>query len=84
MAAVLADGHVPLEQVVELLLGVDGTLEAVVEELPGDCHPCGVGEGVRLVDVAPNFLGHGGVEPGICRSQSVEPLRIVEHGGDGD
>lgn len=30
---VLADVHVALEQAVELLLGVDGALQAVVEEL---------------------------------------------------
>ena len=77
-------GHVPLEQAVELLLGVDSVQEAVVEELHGDRPPRGVGGGVRLVDVAPNFLGHGGVELGNNAGVGLEPLRIIEHGGSGD
>ena len=61
------------------------TQKAIVEELPGDRHPLGVGRGVCLVDVAPNnFLGHDGVQPGNDARVDLEPLRIVEHGGDSD
>lgn len=79
-AVVLADGHVALEQAMELLLGVHGALEAVVEELAGDRRSGSVGRGARVVDVAPNVLGHSGVEPGDDARVDLEPFRVVEHG----
>ena len=56
------DGHVALDDVVELLLGVDGALEAVVEEEPGDGGPEGRG-GVRWLDDGVGDVGRdSGVE----------------------
>jgi hypothetical protein len=81
MAAVLADGHVALEQAVELLLGVDGTLEAIVEELAGDGGPGDVGGGARFLDITPDVLGHRGVEPGNNARVHLQPFRIIDHGG---
>lgn len=80
-AVVLADGHVALEQAMELLLGVHGALEAVVEELAGDRRSRSVGRGAQVVDVAPNVLGHSGVEPGDDVGINLEPLWIIIHGG---
>jgi len=49
---VLADVHVALEQAVKLLLGVDGALQAVVEELIRDRRPRGVGSGSRSFQIS--------------------------------
>jgi hypothetical protein len=53
-----------MEQTVELLLGVDCVLQAVVEKLVRDRRPRGVGSGAREVDIVPNFFGDGRVQPG--------------------
>ena len=73
-AAILTDVHVPLVETVELLLDVDGVLEAVVEELPSDRRPGGVRTGTSLVDITPDLLGDGGVEPGDDAGVDLKPL----------
>ena len=83
-AAILTDGHVSLKQVVELLLGKHSPLEAVVKKLPRDRRPCRVSGGAGPVDVVPDLLRHGGVEPGDDTGVDLEPLWIVEHGGGVD
>jgi hypothetical protein len=65
---------------VELLLGVHRALEAVVDELAGVRNPDGVGVGVRPVDVVPDLLGDGVVEPGDDAGVNLEPLGVVNHG----
>jgi hypothetical protein len=69
---------------VELLLSVDGALQAIVEELARDRRPRGVGSGARPVDVVLDFLGDGGVEPGDNAGVYLEPLWIIDHGGGVD
>lgn len=62
-AAVLPNGHVTLEQAVELLLVVDGALETIVKEVPSDGSPRTVRRGAGLEDIVPDVLGHREVEP---------------------
>lgn len=58
------DGEVGLHEVVELTLGEDGALEAVVEEEGGDCRPNVLDRISSLDDDSEDVLGDGGVGPG--------------------
>ena len=64
----------------KFLLGVHGALKAVVEELACDRSPDGVGGGVGAIDIVPDLLGDGGVEPRDDAGINLEPLGVVDHG----
>lgn len=83
-AVVLTDRHVALVEAVELLLSVHGALKTVVEELTGDGAPGGVGGVLWPVDVAPDVLRHGGVEPLDNAGIHLQPFWVVDHGDDID
>lgn len=78
-ASVLGDRHVTLVQTVELLLRVDGALEAVVEEEAGDARPDGIRREPWLVNRIHDVLGHGGVQPRDDAGIDLHPLGVVAH-----
>lgn len=75
----LGDRHITLVEAVEFVLGVHGTLEAVVEEEAEDLRPGGVGREMWLVNGVHDILGHGGVQPGDDAGVDLCPFDVVAH-----
>ena len=63
-AAVVDDGQIALSEDAELLVGVEGTGDAVPQELGLDCEPDHSSGGVTLGDGVGEVVGDGAEEPG--------------------
>ena len=43
-----------------------------------DRHPCSVGRAARLVDIVPDVLGDGGVEPGDDARINLQAINMID------